>query len=119
MGLGVTHFQILARDRKKLADFYRDLFGWELSPNDDMDFTSIDAGSDRGIAGTIIGAKEKFGATIAIETDDPDGASQRATELGGTATEPIREVPNMVRVGRIAEPTGIEVGIFKDLGGIG
>ena len=117
MGLPVSHFQILARDRARLQDFYAELFGWSIQAEDEMDFAMVETGSDQGIGGTIVGADAKFGVTIALESDDPEAVAARAAALGGKITEPVREIPDRAKVGRITEPSGLEVGIFQDLGG--
>ena len=37
----VTHFEIYAEEPAKLADFYRDLFGWEIEKTPEIDYSRI------------------------------------------------------------------------------
>ncbi len=38
----VVHIEIPSKDRKKNSKFYRELFGWELTEYDKMDYTLFD-----------------------------------------------------------------------------
>ena len=38
----VVHIEIPSKDRKKNSKFYRELFGWELTEYDEMDYTLFD-----------------------------------------------------------------------------
>jgi predicted enzyme related to lactoylglutathione lyase len=45
----VTHFEIYAEDPTKLADFYEELFGWEIEKAPGIDYFRISTGpSDNG-----------------------------------------------------------------------
>lgn len=60
MGRPVTHWQILAKDPDRLADFYSKLFAWKVQSDNALGYRTVDPGTDRGIAGGE-GLSEMFG----------------------------------------------------------
>ena len=44
MATPVTHFEIYAEEPAKLADFYRNMFGWQLEKMSGIDYWRIQTG---------------------------------------------------------------------------
>ena len=61
----VVHFEIHGKDRKKLGEFYRALFEWELDPQDAMNYTMVGPG--------VGGPPEGVGGGIAPDGGRADG----------------------------------------------
>lgn len=95
----VVHFQICANDVDAMTTFYRDLFGWRISPRR---LTSLEAdvsgnypyieAEEGGITGGITaGITGKSGNVLVVEVDDAEATLRRAEELGGRRR--FRELP--------------------------
>ena len=52
----VTHFEIFAENPTKLAEFYRELLGWQIDRAPGIDYWRIDtgAGESRAICGGLL-----------------------------------------------------------------
>ena len=115
MGSGVKHWQILAHDRTSLSAFYEKMFGWKISANDEMDVSMV-AAATNGIPGNIIGAADKFGVRIVVDSENAESDVAKISGGGGTMTEDVRQIGEMAKVGRFTEPGGVEMGLFQRLG---
>ena len=51
----VVHFEIQARDPKKVQEFYQKLFDWHIDDNNPMDYGMVDTHAEGGINGGIGG----------------------------------------------------------------
>jgi uncharacterized protein len=115
MGNPVTYFEILGKDGDLLAGFYRDLFGWEVTPVEEGGaYSIVDTGSEQGIGGGI-GAFEQAPSqvTVYVHADDVGAALERANELGATTVMPAREVAPGTEAALFADPEGHVVGIIR------
>ena len=81
MGQPVVHFEVQGNDRKVLAQFYAQLFGWTTNDVSEMDYTLVETGGEGGINGGIGSTPELFGR--AGENDEQAFAVMDAAwELG-------------------------------------
>ena len=115
MGNPVVHFEILGHDGELLGNFYRDLFGWDVtSAEGGGGYHVVDTGSDRGINGGI-GAfpQAPSHVTVYVHADDVEAALKRANELGATTIMPPREVTAGTEAALFADPEGHVVGIIR------
>ena len=114
----VVHFEILGPDGTALAEFYRRLFGWQLSdgrlpgwPH----YALLRANS--GIAGAIGTADAVDGSTVIVyvEVDDPAAYVERALELGATVVMPVMHIAEAeVTIAWLRDPQGNTVGVVKN-----
>ena len=51
----VMHFELIAKDTKKLTEFYTKLFGWRAEDYEGMDYAMLHADPKKGIGGGIGG----------------------------------------------------------------
>jgi predicted enzyme related to lactoylglutathione lyase len=51
----VMHFELIAKDTKKLKEFYTKLFGWRAEDYEGMDYAMLQADPKKGIGGGIGG----------------------------------------------------------------
>ena len=49
------HFELIAKDTKKLKEFYTKLFGWRAEDYEGMDYAMLHADPKKGIGGGIGG----------------------------------------------------------------
>lgn len=112
----VTWFEIIGKDPIKLQSFYRDVFGWKLSPPaPEMGNYSVVEHEGKGIGGGIGGAMEGSNArvTVYIEVDDPQAYLAKAARAGATTLMPVMDVMEGVTIAMFADPEGNTVGLMK------
>jgi predicted enzyme related to lactoylglutathione lyase len=111
----VTQWQILAKEPGKLAEFYADLFAWEVNANNALDYRMVSTGSDRGIGGGIWPAPPEAPSMVSlyVEVDDVAGMVKKATGLGAKVVIPRQMLPDGDEMAVILDIEGIPVGIFK------
>src|SRR5207244_3538459 len=96
MGAPVTHFEINAKEPKKLQDFYGKLFDWHMDTNNPMGYAMIDTHADKhGIGGGIGQARDgRSFVTVYVETNDLKGTLAKAEKLGArTLMQPTQSGP--------------------------
>lgn len=81
----VVHIEIPSKDRKKNSKFYRELFDWELTEYDEMDYTLFDPkeGPGGGFP-TVDGDLYKTDRVLVyMQSDDIDADLKKIEALGG------------------------------------
>jgi uncharacterized protein len=101
----VDWFEILGTDGTALRQFYRDLFGWEIS--------EVKA-EGKGIGGGI-GASPTGHAftTVYADVDDLEKYMERAETLGGKRIFGPDDVGSTVTIGQVADPQGNVFGLWR------
>lgn len=115
MGAPVTHFEITARDARRLQQFYSDLFGWKIDANNPMNYGVVDTGVKMGINGGIGQVEEgkQPWVTFYTQVENPQMYLDRAVELGANVVVPVTVVPNVVTFALFSDPEGNLVGIVE------
>jgi predicted enzyme related to lactoylglutathione lyase len=119
MGNAVVHFEVMAQDRKALAPFYTELFGWRLNTDNPISYGVI-AHSDNyskggvGIGGGIFGdmPKGQDGVTFYVEVDDVEATLAQAEQLGGTRLHGPAETGGPI-FGHLLDPEQHWIGLFQ------
>lgn len=112
----VVHFEIHGKDRKKLAEFYRELFEWELDPQDAMNYTLIApgvGGPEQGVGGGIAESDRAPMVTIYVQVLDPEETLRKAESMGGQMALPPMDVPNGPTIAQVRDPEGNVIGLVK------
>ncbi|HJT38168.1 MAG TPA: VOC family protein [Actinomycetota bacterium] len=112
MGNPVIHFEINGPDPELVAKFYAELFGWHTQSFPEMSYTTIETHSGRGINGGISKADKPY-STVYVGAEDLQATLDRAVSLGGTATVPVSDIPNVGTFAQFADPDGNLIGLFK------
>ncbi len=102
-GNPVVHFEIGCRDKAKTADFYSEIFGWEVTP---AQYNSrVDTNSGTGINGhiTSLGHEPHNYVNLYIEVSDIPSTLREIEAQGGTT-----------HIGPLPTGTGQEFAWFKD-----
>lgn len=124
----VIHFEIHAQDPQKLADFYRNVFGWEIrnwsNPNVDywIVMTAPDGSKEPGINGGIVkrqGPKPKGGEPVTsfvctISVPSVDDYIKKIQAGGGKNVLPKMPIPGLAWLAYCTDIEGNIFGIFED-----
>jgi predicted enzyme related to lactoylglutathione lyase len=115
MGAPVTHFEITARDSRRLQQFYSDLFGWKIDANNPMNYGMVDTGVKMGInggVGQVMEGKQPW-VTFYVQVENPQHYLERAVSLGANVVVPVTVVPNVVTFALFSDLEGNLVGIVE------
>ena len=111
----VVAFQIRGKDPQRLAEFYRELFGWEIAGANPMGIMSIPArhwragrGRRRPHHGGGSAGREHLRAGPRPERDAPEGRGD-----GRPAVMQPFDVPGGPTIAQMADPEGNLVGLVK------
>jgi uncharacterized protein len=122
MGNPVVHFEVLGQDGEKLKSYYSEMFGWEISSDNPMNYGVVDRAENLspegiGIGGGIMGMEGSEGySTFYVAVEDCEAALAKAEELGGKRVRGPDEVPGQgIKIGMIEDPEGHLVGILENL----
>ena len=110
----VTWFEIMGKDSVGLQRFYRETFGWKLTPPiKEMGNYSM---FERGTAGTGIAGGMGEGdarVSIYIEVADPQEYVDKAVRGGATLQMPVTTITPGTTIAMLADPAGNTFGILK------
>ena len=115
MGRPVVHWELNAKDARKLSRFYTQLFEWKIDATE-PDHAFIETESDEGIDGSItqIDPGDPVGFTFYVHVDNVEAALAKATQLGGKVAMEPTEMPDGVTLAVFEDPEGNQVGLVED-----
>ena len=124
----VIHFEIHATDTAKLAEFYKNIFGWEVRKweNPAVDYwivmTAPDGSQEPGINGGIVGRKtpmpkggepvNAFVCTIGVPSVDE--YIKKIEAAGGKNVVPKMAIPGLAWLAYCTDIEGNIFGIYED-----
>jgi len=111
----VVHFEIRGKDPQRLADFYRELFGWDIDAANPMGIITVPhgiGGPEGGVGGHIRGA-DAAGVSIFVQVVDLDETLRKAEAMGGRAVMQPFDVPGGPTIAQMTDPEGNLVGLVK------
>lgn len=121
----VVHFEIPFDDGDRARSFYGDVFGWQLMPMPEMDYTMVMTGptdeqsgpSEAGfINGGMFGRSDEFpgkGPTLIVDVASVDDALRKVGEAGGTVVTEKMAVGDMGFTGYFSDPEGNLMGVWE------
>ena len=110
MATAVTHFEIYGEEPAKLAEFYRNLFGWQIEQAPGIDYWRIQTGApdSEGIGGGLtyrpIPAPRSWVHYVNVASLDE--AVAEVQRLGGVILRPKTAVPKTAWYAVVADPEG-------------
>jgi predicted enzyme related to lactoylglutathione lyase len=101
-----VHWQIVARDPERLAEFYRTLFHWEIGTGPVMEIPAGLGGPEPGPAGHLLPG-QRPGVSLYVQVADLRASLDEAVRLGGTLVfEPV-DLPDGPTLAGVEDPEGI------------
>ena len=115
----ITHVEIPSDEPERAQRFYSELLGWEMQNSPDYpDYAMFRSGP--GESGGAIG---KRGVTapnqvrIYVTVESLDATVAKVTELGGSVSVEITDVPGQGRYAAVVDTEGNEIGLWEALPG--
>jgi predicted enzyme related to lactoylglutathione lyase len=106
-------FDLSAADSGKVADFYRQMFGWDVADAGIGGYRSWIGAGPQPWAGIVATKPDTTGQWLPyVVVDDLDRATKQAVSLGATVVRDASEGPAGTSV-RIADPGGAQLALFK------
>lgn len=114
MGEPVVHWEIGARDPKKLQAFYAALFDWQIDPSNPMGYGIVQTGGEGGINGGIMDATDgETYLTFYVQVSDLQSYLDRAESLGGRVVLPPTPIPGVGAIAAFRDPEENLIGLFS------
>lgn len=113
----VTHFEIYAEDPAKLAEFYRELFGWKIEKATAVDYFHIQTGPPEanairgGLLYRPIPGPRSWVHYVNVESIDE--TIERVQNLGGKLLRPKTAVPKTAWYAVVEDPEGNIFAIYQ------
>lgn len=116
MGQPVIHWEIGAKDARKVRDFYANLFDWKIELDKAMNYNLVHTGGEGGINGGIMQTQEGMPSylTFYVRVNDLQIYLDKAEALGGKTIMPPTPIPNIGSVAMFSDPEGRAIGLFRD-----
>jgi predicted enzyme related to lactoylglutathione lyase len=114
MGNPVSWFDVAGPAPEKAAEFYSQLFSWEVQEAPGYDYRMIDTHAGSGINGGLARQQEGQPPASLIHVQGPDiqALLDKAISMGGTVAMPVTE-NEMVTYAMFVDPWGNTVGVVK------
>jgi hypothetical protein len=113
MGSPVVHFEVMAKDRAKISDFYSKLFDWKMNLMPEMGYAMVDTGADGNGIGGGIGQDDENWVTFYVEVSSAQAALDKAVSLGGKVVRPVVSIPGAVTMAVFSDPEGHVIGVVE------
>src|SRR5438067_3968435 len=108
----VAWFEIIGKDSAGLQKFYRDVFGWKLTPPvKEMGNYSMLERPDIGIGGGI--GEGDARVSVYVETPDPQRFVDKAVAAGATVLMPVTQITPTTTIAMLMDPAGNTFGVMK------
>ena len=112
----VVHFEIMGADGAQLQNFYRELFDWKITTDNEWQYGMVETGGEGGINGGIAGNPDGAGGgrvTVYAGVDDLQKYLDKAVSLGATVVLPVTDMGQVV-IAMFADPAGNVTGLALD-----
>lgn len=108
----VMWFEVMGKDSAGLQRFYREVFGWKLTPPvKEMGNYSMLERPDTGIGGGFGEGDPRV--SVYIETADPQRFVDKAVASGATVLMPVTQLTPTTTIAMLLDPAGNTFGVMK------
>lgn len=112
-----TNFEIYGTHPDKLADFYRQVFGWQIEKMEGIDYWRVTTASseNNSLNGglTYRNIPNFKGFLLYVNVNSSDDALEKILKLGGSIVRPKTAVPRAGWVTIVADPEQNIFGIWQ------
>lgn len=108
----IVHWEIVARDPERQAEFYREMFNWEIGPGPFMFIPAGVGGPEPGPGGHMR-AGEQSAVILYVQVRHLAESLARAVTLGGTVLAEPMDLPTGPTIASIADPEGNAIGLVQ------
>lgn len=110
-----THFEIATMNPQQVADFYEELFGWEVSTMQGGGYWMVRTGDEGtpGINGGIMGEELPQAVINTIEVESLDDMMAAIETLGGKIVHGPNEIPEVGSHVYCSDPEGNLFGLLQ------
>jgi uncharacterized protein len=110
----VDWFELLCDKPEQAWDFYRELFGWEITGSSTDQFVYGQVESGAGIRGGIGGSPDgQPHARVYAAVDDVQKYLDKAGSLGGETIVPVMQVDEHTSIAVLRDPQGTTFGLYS------
>ncbi len=112
----VTRWQIITKNPESHSAFYRDVFGWEISADNAMNYRQATTGrGDAPDGGFWPSPSDETPCCVQlfIEVQDVGSSITRATEHGAQVAMPAQQLPEGEVMALLVDSQGLGFGIFS------
>ena len=110
----IVHVEISAKDRVAAANFYNDVFGWEVEQMPEMNYATFKASETLGGGFNPVTKENPAGTVLVyIEADDIEGTLAHINQHGGQTLQPKMEIPGIGWFAVFKDPTGNTMALYK------
>ena len=115
MGNPVLRWQIITKDPESHSGFYRDVFGWDISADNALNYRQTSSQDERGIDGGFWPAPGEAPSFVQlfIEVDDVEAAVARATDHGADVVMPPQHLPEGEVMAILIDSAGLTFSVFS------
>lgn len=110
----ICYLEIPAHNTAASADFYRDIFGWNIRTRDDGSVAFDDGVGE--VSGTWVTGRGPLGPdagiVVHLMVDDAEDILRQVVEQGGAVVAPVTGT-GQERYARFRDPAGNVLGIFQ------
>jgi uncharacterized protein len=108
----VTWFEIMGKDSTSLQRFYRETFGWKMTPPvKEMGNYSMLERPDRGIGGGL--GEGDARVSVYMECSDPQSVVDKAVAAGARLLMPVTQITPTTTIAMLMDPAGNTFGVMK------
>lgn len=112
MSIPFTWFDLATADSSQAAEFYRQMFGWDIADAGGGGYRSWIGAGPQPWAGIVTAAPGTSGRWLPyVVVDDLDKATEQAVSLGATVVRAASAGPAGISV-TIADPGGAQLALF-------
>lgn len=118
MGQPVVHFEVIGQDGDSLKRYYSEMFGWEITSDNPMNYGIVQRDGNTtadgiGVGGGIGQGPQGYGGhvTFYVAVPDVEAALVKAESLGGTRVMGPEEMMDGLVLGQFKDPEGHVIGL--------
>lgn len=113
----ITHFEIYGAEPESLANFYREVFDWQINQMPGVDYWRVETGMPeaKGLNGGLMyrSIPGFNGCMLYIQVPSLDKTIADISNLGGSVIRPKTAVPKTAWVTIAADPQGNTFGVWE------